>query len=354
MQNCCIRAFQKPLFCGIVRGGEILKNERKEFMKKFIAILVVIIIAYIAYQRYSGSGLSLEKLPENKNYTPVSSNYSYDALPDAGSRSVYERLETLAYSSVQEKEEYYILGTISGKEKDIDYTQFYLGYRAFLDDHPEVFWLTHGADNAFDPSEYIVLSSYPSDELKTMKKEFRSSLENFLDNVPQGLEQEELERYIHDYIIDNCEYDLDALDENGKADLEYPNYGKTHSAYGVFVDKKAVCSGYAQAYQLLLNRLGIDCVPIYGQATSLDDYEFKVRQYGTDHQWNAVKDSSGWSMSDLTWDDVEDQERRYEYFHIPIDEMYEDHNALKLDFNTYKASLILNLNTDGDCLFLPE
>lgn len=323
-------------------------------MKKFITIFAVVIIAYIAYRWYSEPDLSLEKLPENKNYTPVDSSYSYHVLPDEGSRHIYERLETLAYSSVQEKEGHYILGTISGEEKDIDFTQFYLGYRAFLDDHPEVFWLNYGVDNMFAPSEYTVLSIYPSDELRTMKEEFCSSLENILDNVPQGLGQEELERYIHDDIIDNCEYDFDALDENGMADLEYPNLYKAHSAYGVFVDRKSVCSGYAQAYQLLLNRLGIDCVPIYGQGTPLDDYMFEIRRGSTDHQWNAVKDGSGWSMSDLTWDDVEDPARRYEYFHIPINKMYEDHNALKLDFNTYKASMILNLNTDGDCLFLPE
>lgn len=244
--------------------------------KKFITIFVVIILAYIAYLWYSEPSLSLEKLPESKNYTPVSSSYSYNILPDEGSRDVYERLETLTYSSVQEKEGHYTLGTISGKEKDIDFTQFYLGYRAFLDDHPEVFWLTYGVDNMFAPSEYTILSIYSSDELKTMKKEFYSSLENILDKVPQYLEQEELERYIHDDIIDNCEYDFDALNKNGMSEKEYPDLYKAHSAYGVFVDKKAVCSGYAQAYQLLLNRLGIDCVPIYGQGVPLDDYQSKL------------------------------------------------------------------------------
>lgn len=323
-------------------------------MKKAIAFCAGIIAIILLFKFVPFFKSSSADLPKSENYTSVNSQYSYEALPDDKSRDVYEILKTAAYATPEQEDKYYVLGTISESE-NVSEKEFYLGFRAFTDDNPDVFWLTvtESSSELFsEPYSYQICSEYPADKLKAMKDELKSSLESFLNSVPADLDQEELEKYAHDYIIDNCEYDYDALDENDERDPEYKKYHEVGTAYGALVDKKAVCSGYAEAYQLLLNRLGVDCVPIYGQGSSLDDS--KMRKGGTNHQWNAVKNGSDWLMTDVTWDDTEDKSQRYKYFNIPIDKMYEDHNAQEIDFSTFRYSVFINSYDYGDCLFLPE
>ena len=52
---------------------------------------------------------------------------------------------------------------------DVDRSQVYLGYRAFTDDHPEVFWISIGFGLRNHTGIYSI---YPKDELKEKKKEF--------------------------------------------------------------------------------------------------------------------------------------------------------------------------------------
>ncbi len=326
-----------------------------KLLKKVIAFCLVIIAIIMIHKYMSFFTSPSADLPRSENYTPVNSQYSYDALPNDKSRDVYERLKTAAYSTPQKEDEFYVLGTIS-KNEDVSQEEFYLGMKAFMDDNPDVFWLKFFSSSSWMDSSniysYTIISTYPSDELKTMKDALKSSLESFLNSVPAGLDQEELEKYAHDYLIDNCEYDYDALDENGELNPEYKSAHKVGTAYGALVDKKPVCSGYAKAYQLLLNRLGVDCVPVYGQGNSLD--KINMRKGGTNHQWNAVKNGSDWLMTDVTWDDAEDKSKRYTYFNIPIEKMYEDHNAQEIDLSTFTYSPYIHLYTNDDCLFLPE
>ena len=63
----------------------------------------------------------------------------------------------------------------------------------------------------------------------------------------------ELEKAIalHDYLVVNCEYD--------KENLMLTRFRIFYSAYGVLVNRIAVCNGYALAYKYLLNQVGIEC-----------------------------------------------------------------------------------------------
>ena len=57
---------------------------------------------------------------------------------------------------------------------------------------------------------------------------------------------------LHDYLAVNCEYDYENYLANKIPDASY-------TAYGVLVNRTAVCQGYALAYKYLLNQTGIDC-----------------------------------------------------------------------------------------------
>ena len=91
-------------------------------------------------------------------------------------------------------------------------------------------------------------------------------------------------KYVHDRIIEMAEYDQEKLDNNS-------------NMYGLFVNGKAVCEGYAEGFKYIMDKLNIPCVIIYGNG--IDDNggsEF--------HSWNEVMmDDGKWYAVDTTWDD---------------------------------------------------
>lgn len=94
-------------------------------------------------------------------------------------------------------------------------------------------------------------------------------------------------KWLHDWLIENAKYD----------------YTFTYySPKGVMLAGKGVCQSFAEAYQLLLNKVGINNKLVSGEANN-----------GTwgGHAWNLVKIGGNWYHVDVTWDDTGD---RYEYF----------------------------------------
>ena len=87
---------------------------------------------------------------------------------------------------------------------------------------------------------------------------------------------------IHDYLVLNCEYDQKSV-ESGSVPSD------SFTAYGVFVNRIAVCQGYSAAFQMLMNRLGIACVAVQSNAMN--------------HAWNLVRVNDQWYHVDATWDD---------------------------------------------------
>lgn len=75
----------------------------------------------------------------------------------------------------------------------------------------------------------------------------------------------------------------DWLCNNVKYDYSLEN----HSAYTALVLKNTVCEGYATAFQLIMEELGIECVCVMSP----------------NHAWNAVKYEGKWYWVDATWGD---------------------------------------------------
>ena len=91
-------------------------------------------------------------------------------------------------------------------------------------------------------------------------------------------------KIIHDYLIDNIEYD----EENKSIG--------TYTLYGALVGKKCVCEGYTRAFKYLADSAGITSVMMQGTATNTQGRTEK-------HAWNAVNIHSNWYLIDATWDD---------------------------------------------------
>lgn len=121
-----------------------------------------------------------------------------------------------------------------------------------------------------------------------------------------GMDPSQKIRALHDYLIRQVTYDSESY-ESG--DIPYV----AHTAYGALVEGRAVCDGYASAYNLLLNEAGIESDLVYGQAD------------GENHAWNLVAFPDGDYYVDVTWDDGDDGKVRTTYFKKTIEEMNQDH-----------------------------
>lgn len=174
-----------------------------------------------------------------------------------------------------------------------------------------------------DYKDYVMIVSvsvFSKDELLKKSEELNKKVDNILKNMNETLKENatdlEKAKFIHDYICKNCKY-FKYPKEESEAVKE-----KVYTAYGCLCEGKAVCEGIAKAYQLLMNRIGIDCRRIHGMA--------KDNENGY-HSWNIVKIGNTWKHTDVTWDlnitcDSEQKDKiSYDYFNISNREIQKDH-----------------------------
>ena len=161
--------------------------------------------------------------------------------------------------------------------------------------------------------------------------------EDFMKNeIKSGMSDYEKELAIHDFIVNNCRYE-----DSGD------NHGPDHDAYGVLVQHKGVCEGYAKAANLLLRCCDVETKLLSGivensapkdesaelpevSEDSEEDGSADVEEDGSadveedgsadgeenhektgltvvtsddNHMWNQVKIDDKWYHMDVTWDD---------------------------------------------------
>lgn len=130
--------------------------------------------------------------------------------------------------------------------------------------------------------------------LEAMRKEIKKQLE--------GLSDYEKIKEVHNWLINNIEYDVDI-------EAEEP-----YSISGALTEGKAVCEGYARSFKYIMDELDIPCVLVSGTATNSNNAT-------ESHAWNYVELYGKWYAIDVTWDDpivvgngyISD-ETRYRYF----------------------------------------
>lgn len=113
---------------------------------------------------------------------------------------------------------------------------------------------------------------------------------------------------VHDYLIDNFEYD---------SRMEMGN----HTDIDGFRDGVMVCSGYSLAAYYILNSVGIKTMTIMGSGG--EDTSGEIN-----HMWNMVKLDDRWYNLDITWDDLGDGKTSYAYF-LKSDEDFVMHTRSK-------------------------
>lgn len=108
------------------------------------------------------------------------------------------------------------------------------------------------------------------------------------DNNLKAKSDYECIKFVYDYLVDNVKYDY--------------TYSKV-SAYNALIEKKSVCSGYALAFQKIMDALEIPCSYIINY----------------NHAWNSVYLDGKWYNIDVTWGS---NESYYRYLFFLQDDSY--------------------------------
>ena len=184
---------------------------------------------------------------------------------------------------------------------------------AFIEDYPQLFWAKGYSMNYSiqTGSKYKVVGvnitvsqsfNVNSSMISQFKNNVMSAADQIRNSLPANATEFEKHMAIHDWICNEAYYS-----ENGR--VNPTAYPKTHTAYPLFgngEDGGVVCEGYAKAYKILCDYMGLDAILVTGYARSNGSYEA--------HMWNKVRMSDGkWYVVDATWDD-QDREIYYNYF----------------------------------------
>lgn len=100
-------------------------------------------------------------------------------------------------------------------------------------------------------------------------------VDSILKNVDPSWGDYEKAKYVFEYLAGNVEYQM-GTEQN-------------QNIISVFLNKKTVCQGYANATQYLLTLLGIPAVVVTGTAE------------GDTHAWNLVQLDGAYYFMDTTW-----------------------------------------------------
>lgn len=178
-------------------------------------------------------------------------------------------------------------------------------FSCYRNDYPQHFWLKGNFQYSYRDNIVTALSPQyhlTGSQLTAARAQFDRAVSEVLSLVNSGMTAYEKELTIHDALLNRCQY------QSGS----YP-----HSAYGPLVEGKAVCEGYARAFQYLMHRVGISCMVVSGTG------------HGEAHAWNAVQIGKSWYYTDVTWDDPVggDGTIYYAYFNLTRAAMDLDHVA---------------------------
>lgn len=143
-----------------------------------------------------------------------------------------------------------------------------------------------------------IIKSYNENEINLIENKVNEIIEQ---NINYDMDKKEKIKIIHDYIINNANYDIT---------LENKKHSK---ADDVLIQKRGICSSYTDAMAIFLEKFDIN--------------NYKIAS--TNHVWNLVYIDNTWLHLDLTWDDPVSEDNKDilddKYFLISTD------NLLTLD-----------------------
>ena len=177
-------------------------------------------------------------------------------------------------------------------------------------------------DNCLDTCIYNIENCYTQQTYEN--KDQLNAIYNKAEEITAYADDnEEKVKLIHDWICRNINYAEDLSGYNG-----YP-YSDLANPFTVYKNKEAVCYGFSNLTQLMLQHVNVPCVIVRGNSSS--------------HVWNAVYLDDEWVFTDNTWDKNLTTKDKISYkYYLMNDETYD---------NSYKTEYIENWA--GDACYFP-
>lgn len=268
-------------------------------------------------------------------YEPIEVTYGYDSLSDDEQKKCYNDIGDAVYKISEETNDrdLYAVGKVLIESKDFSEADMHIAINAYLEDHPEVFWISNQFSyGSIGNQTTLQLYSYLSGtECAKSIETFTEKIDSIMTSIPSGLNEYHLEKYIHNTLLDNCEY-ADGVKDSSDGWEEF-------SAYGALVNGSAVCEGYSYAMNLLLSKVGIKSYYINGHGEN------------TLHMWNVVNIDGNWYHLDATWNDSSGS--YYNYFNLSDEQVEKDH-IIASTYTEMQDSQISGENAEVFNLFVPE
>ncbi len=163
--------------------------------------------------------------------------------------------------------------------------------------NPELYYLDYCIP-WFDQDDRLVTVEfcYKEEVTEETVAAFEAAVSEALECVLPGMDALQTALVLHDYLALHVEYDYENYLQGTVPDSSF-------RAYGALVNGVAVCQGYAEAYQVLLGRCGVEAA--------------YVSSGQMNHGWTLLHLGDHWYHVDVTWDDpVPDTpgKTRHEYF----------------------------------------
>ena len=223
----------------------------------------------------------------------ITTRYYYNQLNDRD-KKIYKAI----YDGIMRYKKYVEVPGVNLTENSVGWI-----YHCVLWDNPFIFSvgeyaMWHAVSN--DKTKINMTTLCNSESEKKLRKQVEQAVNQIM-AVPglQNMTDFQKEVFVHDFIINNVEYD-NTYGDNG-ARIE------PYTVYGALVNHKAVCEGIAKTTKLLLNMLDVKCIVVSG------DYD------GHGHAWNIVK-LDDWAYNlDVTMDlgrVIHKGMMRYNYFNF--------------------------------------
>lgn len=205
------------------------------------------------------------------SYIPLTERYEnkfYYNQCNAEQKKIYKQFYEMTEKCKQ-------ANTTSNLSKGVKLSDIERAYWAFEMDNGHFPWLSHRFRYTYnvENDEYYTIEPI----YREIKDEIKEKVEEKVKEIVREAEKYKTDRekvkYIHDIIINNCEYSTDG---------EY-----TRAADGVLLYGKAQCIGYSKAFMWLCQESGIPCICVSNEV----------------HQWNMVYIEGKWYHVDVTYDD---------------------------------------------------
>lgn len=262
----------------------------------------------------SANGLNIKLTDGRKSpYTGrdiISHPYSYYTL-DSSHKVLYDKLVSAMLDCDKKI-------TFAADEK-VTFQQLFDTYQLIYNDENRLFYISPTINYSTDPNTgYIkamdVSYIFDAKDIPSMQAEVDRAADNILSMITPEMNDYDIVKLFHDYIIQNCTYDENSANPN--------------TVYGALVEKQALCQGYAQSFTYLCSLAGINSLIVLGVANE-------------PHMWNIVKMDGDYYHIDLTWDDPDRAKSpdsvRYDYFGLTDKRIRELRQVDDYDYEIPKA-----------------